>query len=350
MSASEQAEAVSTGDQGSAFDSLGSAGEALTSVLDLTNEEQPLEEATELPNDEELDVEPQDQDDETDGDVDEDTSEDDEEDDFDDLDLEDESDEVGEDQLYKVGDEEVSLKQLQEGYMRTADYTKKTEAVAQERKLIEADRKIYAEASQQTKAIYDAMVNFVQTNLIHPMPDQALANSNPQLYNEELALHYRTTQEAKNVFDAAQVANQTLGTQQQQISEIQLQRQRDAEFSKLQESYPALKDPSKLMKFETSVNEFAKEIGFSDQDIASQAPDARVMKLLHLAKIGQKALNDRRSSKQKIGEKAIGKRTNRVSKKGYRDTRDRQAVKRLAQSGSVQDAGAVLANMLLKPN
>ena len=118
----------------------------------------------------------------------------------------------------------------------------------------------------------------------------------------------------------------------------------------MQEIYPALKDPSKLVKFEASVTDFAKELGFTDQDLSNQAPDARVFQLLHLAKIGKKALDDRRQGKQKIGEKAIGKRTNRVSKRGYKDTRNRQAVKRLAQTGSVQDAGAVLANMLLNPN
>lgn len=346
---SEQADTAAAGDQ-TPFDNFNAAGDALTSLLGNSIEEQPLEKASEDSDDEQPLNDSEDQNDDPDETEEEadDSEEEADDEDFDDLDLEDEDDgSDGEEQRFKVGDEELTVKQLQEGYMRTADYTKKTEAVAQERKAIEADRKIYNEASQQTKAIYDAMVNYVQTNLIHPMPDPSLAQTNPQQYNQELAFHYQTVEEAKKIFEAGNIANQTLGSQTQQLSQMEWQRQREAEFSKLQEHYPALRDPSKLSKFEASVNEFAKEIGFTDQDISSQAPDARVLRVLHLAKIGQKALNDRRQSKQKIGEKAIGKRTTRVTKKGYRDAKNREGMKRLAKTGSIQDAGGVLANMLL---
>lgn len=336
MSFSEQANPESGEDQGNAFDSLETAGDALTGILTPASEEQPLDEE-----------EPEDENQEIDEDIDDEDDLQDEDDDFDDLDLEDDETDEGESQTYKVGDEELTVKQLQEGYLRSSDYTKKTEAVAYERKTLEADRKLYAEASAQTEQLYNNMVAYVQNNLIHPKPDAGLAQTNPQQYNQELALHFQTMEEAQKIFSASNQANQHLRNQGQQISELQLQRQRDGEFSKLQEIYPALRDPSKQQKFEKTINDFAVEMGFSEHDIQGQAPDHRVMRVMHLAKIGLKALNDRRGASKKMGERPVGKGTPRVSKKDYRNVKNRQAMKRLSKSGTIQDAGAVLGEMLL---
>jgi hypothetical protein len=271
------------------------------------------------------------------------------EEDFDELGLEDneDTDETLK-QVFKVGDQEVTLKELQEGYVRQADYQKKAEIVEHERKTIENDRKIYAEASQQTQAIYQAMVDYVQQNLIHPMPDGSLAQTNPRAYNEELALHYRTVQEAQQIFNAAAIAKQTIGNQVNQMSEMQYQRHRENEFAKLQNMYPSLKDPSKLQRFEQSVTEFAKEIGFSDQDIQSQTTDHRVLRVLHLAKIGQKTLAERKDSKQKIGEKVFQKSTNRMNIKEYANNNKNQAFKNFNATGSIQAAGDILNEIFKK--
>lgn len=343
MSQSEQAELSGGEDQeGNAFDSLETAGDALTEMFSPSEKEQPENE--DIVEDEDEDEDGEDQDDHE---PDEDEDDQDEDDEFDDLDLEDDESDEGKDQTFKVGDEELTVKQLTEGYMRSSDYTKKTEAVAQERKTLEVDRKIYKEASEQTERIYNAMVDYVQTNLIHPMPDQALAQTNPAQYNQELALHYQTMQEANKIFSASDQAKKAINGQSQQISELQWQRQREGAFTQLSEVYPALRDPSKQQRFEKQINEFAMEIGFTEQDIQNQAPDHRVMRVMHLAKIGLKALNDRRGASKKMAEKPIGKGTSRVSKKDYKNTKHRNSMKRLSKTGSLRDAGAVLGEMLL---
>jgi hypothetical protein len=57
------------------------------------------------------------------------------------------SQETGE-QFYDVGGEKLSLQQLQEGYLRTADYTRKTQELAQQRESL----KQYQEMEQYLKA------------------------------------------------------------------------------------------------------------------------------------------------------------------------------------------------------
>lgn len=355
MDTGEQASSDGGQDQGSAFDSLEAAGDALTDVLNPSNEEQPLDNSdadADFQNQggRDDDLEDKEASDDNQDDQDDDDQDDDDEYDLDDLDLDDDaSDEDGkEEPMYKVGDEELTVKQLQEGYMRSSDYTKKTEAVAAERKMFEQDRKVYSETTAQTKAFYDVVVDYVRNNLIHPKPDPSMAYQDPQGYAQDLALHDQTLNEANKLFQASQIATQNMNTQDQQISELQGQRQYEAEISKIRDIYPQLREPAKLQKFEASINEFASEMGFNEQDIAQQSNDHRVMQVLHLAKIGKKALENRRSAKQKMGEKPIGRGSSRVSKKEYRNTKQRNNMKRLSKTGSVQDAGSVLGEMLLR--
>mgnify|MGYP000283012006 CR=1 FL=1 len=167
MSQGEQAAPTGTQDQGSAFDSLQTAGDALTEMLSPSGDEQPSGDESEIEDDEDQELDGEDGQDTDDQDPDDegDESDNDEDEYDDDLDLEyDESE--GDDQTFKVGDETVTKQQLVEGYMRQADYTKKTEAIAHERKTIEADRKVFADASKQTEQLYSSMVNYIQQNLM----------------------------------------------------------------------------------------------------------------------------------------------------------------------------------------
>lgn len=349
MNQGEQVESSGTQDLGTAFENLQTAGDALTEMLNPSGEDQSSGNESEIEDDKDQESEEEDiqdvDDQDSDNDGEESEVDNDEEDDG--LDLEDdESDE--DDQTFKIGDETVTKQQLVEGYMRQADYAKKTEAVEYERQKIETDRKVFENASQQTEKLYASMVNYIQQNLIHPKPDDRLAHQDPAQYNQELALHYQTVQEADKIFSAANQTKDVLQNMNGQINEVEFMRAKEREAGKLFESYPSLRDPSKMQKFEKSINDFAVEIGFTEQEIMNQAPDARVMKILHLARIGQNALKDRKESKRKMGEKPIPKGTSRVSKSDYRSTKNRKAMSKLSRTGTIQDAGAVLGEMLLK--
>ena len=182
----------------------------------------------------------------------------------------------------KVGKEEVEvpLDELLKGYSRTADYTKKTQEVAEARKAVESERQKIEEASRlrdqyaERLSVIEQMLN--QTEKAEDL--SALKETDPIGYAVKVA----EQAEREKQLNAVRAERQRLAQQQQAEQSERLKAHLAMEASKLREAIPEMADEIKSEVTRREIREFAKSIGFSDQELAS-VYDSRAVLTLYKA-------------------------------------------------------------------
>ena len=97
-----------------------------------------------------------------------------------------------------VGEEELSVEDLKSGYLRQADYTKKTQAIAEQRREVEQTKEQYASAlAYMTQATRQGLAQFDSVNW------QQLQQQDPAQY-QQLAQQYSQAQQQVTAFETAQ--------------------------------------------------------------------------------------------------------------------------------------------------
>jgi len=242
----------------------------------------------------------------------------------------------------KVDGKEVSvtLDELQKGYSRTQDYTRKTQQIAEVRK----------QAEQETQAVraereqYAQLLGALQTQLQSSEPQVDLE----RLYHEdpiEWVRQKEVMRERQEKLGAIQSEQQRLS----QVSQYEQQRAMEAQLASQQEALlaalPDWKDPKKAKAEKALVIESAKAAGFTDEDLKS-VYDHRLVLLLRKA-----ALFDQMVSKRQ-GIKPVVNNGPRPAKPGAAGrvsttTEGTRAKQRLAKTGRIDDAASAI-ELLLK--
>jgi len=182
----------------------------------------------------------------------------------------------------KVGKEEVEvpLDELLKGYSRTADYTKKTQEVAEARKAVESERQKIEEASRlrdqyaERLSVIEQMLN--QTEKAEDL--SALKETDPIGY----AVRVAEQAEREKQLTAVRAERQRLAQQQQAEQSERLKAHLASEAAKLRDAIPEISDEVKGEVVKREIREFAKSIGFSDQELA-QVYDSRAVLTLYKA-------------------------------------------------------------------
>jgi hypothetical protein len=182
----------------------------------------------------------------------------------------------------KVGKEEVEvpLDELLKGYSRTADYTKKTQEVAEARKMVESERQKIEEASRlrdqyaERLSVIEQMLN--QTEKAEDL--SALKETDPIGY----AVRVAEQAEREKQLTAVRAERQRLAQQQQAEQSERLKAHLASEAAKLRDAIPEMSDEVKGEVVKREIREFAKSIGFSDQELA-QVYDSRAVLTLYKA-------------------------------------------------------------------
>jgi hypothetical protein len=182
----------------------------------------------------------------------------------------------------KVGKEEVEvpLDELLKGYSRTADYTKKTQEVAEARKAVESERQKIDEASRlrdqyaERLSVIEQMLN--QTEKAEDL--SALKETDPIGY----AVRVAEQAEREKQLTAVRAERQRLAQQQQAEQSERLKAHLASEAAKLRDAIPEISDEVKGEVVKREIREFAKSIGFSDQELA-QVYDSRAVLTLYKA-------------------------------------------------------------------
>ena len=262
------------------------------------------------------------------------------------VEQEDEQDEQEEPQTFRVkaaGEErEVTLDELIKSYQLGTDYTKKSQAVAEERKAVEAERQRVEEA----RYLRDQYAERLQ--IIEQMLNQQPETENLDYLKENDPIGYAVkvaemSQREKQLAQV-QMERQRIAQQQQQEQQEHLGYVIQAEARKLAEAIPEYADPQKGEVARRELREFGQRLGFSEQELSGVYDSRQVLTLW-------KAMQYDKLQSSKPG---ITKRVNeapKVVKSGVSQNREssdelRKAKARAKQTGRVADAAKAFERFL----
>jgi len=323
---------MNTTEQSSVSMTAEQAGNAIEAMLSGSPEDQQDNEAL---SDEESQA------DEVDEAVDEDAAADDTEVEESDEDVEEEEPEQPPKFTVKVDgkDVEVSLEELQKGYSRTEDYTRKTQSLAQERKQAQAE----FESVRQERAQYAQLLGALQQQLQQAEPQvdmDRLYNEDPIEWVKQREMH----RERAEKMAAIQSEQQRLAQENQQYLSQQQQTRLQQEKEMLLSAAPELKDPKVAAKAKAEMMEAGKAIGLTDQELNS-ITDHRF--LLALRKIATyDSMVAKRQALKPAQPVTPTAKPGLATRKPQQSTRIKQSQQRLKSSGNVRDAASLIANFL----
>ena len=242
----------------------------------------------------------------------------------------------------KVDGKEVSvtLDELQKGYSRTQDYTRKTQQIAEVRKQVEQET--YAVRAEREQ--YAQLLGALQAQLQSSEPQIDLDS----LYHEdpiEWVRQKEVMRERQEKLGAIQSEQQRLS----QVAQYEQQRAMEAQLASQQEALlaalPDWKDPKKAKAEKALVIESAKAAGFTDEDLKS-VYDHRLVLLLRKAALFDQMVSKRQGIKPVVNN---GPRTAKPGAAGRvsTTTESTRAKQRLAKSGRIDDAASAI-ELLLK--
>jgi hypothetical protein len=234
----------------------------------------------------------------------------------------------------------VTLDELQKGYSRTQDYTRKTQQIAEVRKQVEAE----TQAVRAERGQYAQLLGALQAQLQASEPQVDL----DRLYNEdpiEWVRQKEVLRERQEKAYAIQAEQQRLIQLSQQEQQQSMQQHLESQKDALLAALPEWKDPKKAKLEKAMLIESAKSAGFSDEDLKS-VYDHRLVLLLRKA-----ALFDQMVSKRQ-GIKPVVNNGPRPAKPGAAGrvsttTDSVRAKQRLAKTGRIDDAASAI-ELLLK--
>jgi len=235
----------------------------------------------------------------------------------------------------------VTLDELQKGYSRTQDYTRKTQQIAEIRRQVESE----AEAIRAERSQYAQLLGALESQV------QQAAQPNidwDRLYQEDPIEWVRQ----KEVMRENQAKSQAIQFEQQRLMQISQQEQAQQMQSFLAQQQdellkvlPDWKDPNKAKKEKELLIDFGQKAGFSTDELKNIF-DHRVVNVLRKAALYEQMMGKRQSIKPVTNN---GPRPAKPGAAGRVSTTSEatRAKQRLAKTGRVQDAASAI-ELLLK--
>ena len=238
-------------------------------------------------------------------------------------------------------EEQIPLKEAIAGYQRQADYSRKTAAVSEMRKQIEAEAQQVMAERQQYAQLLGALQQQL-TEAVQQEPDWE------KLYAEDPLEYVRQ----KDVWRERSEKLQAATAEQQRVmalmAEQQAQQLRQAVQQgreKLTELVPAWKDKAKWENDRVRLRSYATEkLGYSDEEI-SQAYDPRAVIALYKAMRYDEIMSKRPAPQVQKSPAPMRPGTPQTApaRRNSEITRQKQ---RLAQTGRVQDAAKLFETLI----
>lgn len=238
---------------------------------------------------------------------------------------------------------EVTLDELLNGYSRTADYQKKTQSLAEQRKAVEAER-VKIEEAAKTRETYAQRLQVIEQLLQQQNQGEdlsALKTEDPIAYAVAMAEKVEREKQLQAVQSERQRVQQEQAAHQQAL----LQKHIQGEQAKLMEAIPEFKDDVKAEIVRRDIRNYAKSIGFTDQEL-SQVYDSRAVLALYKAAQYDKLMANKGAATKKV---ATAPKTIRPGTSNPQSS-ENEAVKkeraRLRQSGNKKDAARLFERFL----
>jgi len=236
---------------------------------------------------------------------------------------------------------EVQKEELIRGYQREADYTRKTQKLAEERKIVESEfQQVRGEREQ-----YSQILGQLQQKLQQFEPQQPdwnrLEVEDPTEYARQWTSHQRRQQQQY----AVQMEQMRLNQLYQAESQKQIQNVLAQETVILKEKIPEWNSPEKAKAEGKALLEYGQKLGFSEQEL-NGISDSRALLALHKAWKYDQMMSKRPEFQAKM------KKAPRMASPGSsgslssKSSDINNAKKRLAQTGSVRDAASLFEKFI----
>ena len=240
---------------------------------------------------------------------------------------------------------EVGLDELKAGYSRQSDYTKKSQALSEERRSFEQDRDAVLLERQQYAQLLGALQQQLN-GMDEPAPDF------DRLYDEDPIEATRLERQWQQRQSAKQQKMQAIQLEQQRVQEANRQYQIQTmqqilqeEVQRLPEVIPEWRNDEVAAREREELREYLINSGVAEEELQAlvRANHIKVLRKAMLYDKGQKRVQ--RAAKDGRRSKVVRPGSSQAqSKPGSR--RQKSARQRLARSGRLDDAAHLLESML----
>lgn len=236
---------------------------------------------------------------------------------------------------------EVTKDELIRGYQREADYTRKTQKLAEERRMVESEfQQVRGEREQYAQVL--GQLEQKLRELTPPEPDwEQLEKQDPTEYARQWTNHQRRQQQ-----QAAVYAEQARLHQLQQAEQAKAMQERLLEeANRVKDLIPEWRSPEKAKEDGKALIEYGQKLGFSEQELGN-VTDARALVALYKAWKFDQMMSKKPELQAKIKKAprmATPGSANTVSPK---NSELKSAKQRLANTGRVKDAAALFEKFI----
>ena len=262
----------------------------------------------------------------------------------------DEASSENEETLYDVtvngNNQKVNLTELMKGYSRESDYTKKTMDLSNQRKDVESmqnNLKKEFEAVKSSRSQYALQLEELSKNL---KQEENIDWEN--LYQTDPAEYVKLKADSDR-------RKETLGLAQQEQMRIQQEQRSEQEQvynnyianerKILAEKLPVYADKNKSAEFTKRLSGFAKESGYSDQEISMMVDHRAVLLLADAYRYNQLKKTKLSGNKVNKAPRVVTSNASNIREDSDRKQNVDKRMTRLKKSGHVRDAQSVLKEM-----
>jgi len=248
---------------------------------------------------------------------------------------------------------DVSADELIAGYQRNGDYTRKTQAVAEDRKAVEGERQQFAQASQELHQMREYLAGrlqqaeqMLQTGAGEPEPNwDQLQEDDPMEYMVQRDRHRDRQEQQRQVHQEREALQAQQNAEAQQRWHQHLQ----SEHSALIDKIPEWRDGDVAEKEKPSVFAYAQHVlGYTEQEL-KMASDSRAIVAVRKAMLYDELQSDTPKAKVKVKNAPRMVRAGRPKSKAEKSSRRRADKLNRINKNSGRDAMAAAVDYLLEP-
>lgn len=232
-------------------------------------------------------------------------------------------------------EQKVTLKEAIDGYQRQADYQGKTQALAEQRKALEAERK----QSEEYRNYYAQQIQAMDQQLQQFLPQEP---NWEQLHRDDpinfpiIEKQWRDLKERAAYTQAEQARMAAIASQEEQ-NQLQQLVHEGQKF--IMEKMPEWKDEAKWNAARSKLREYGQTVGFTQEEL-SKAYDPRAIVLLEKAR-RYDALQANKPKPQVASNGPKPLRAGNTASSPRQSADIAKVKQRLKSSGSVNDAAAL---------
>lgn len=246
----------------------------------------------------------------------------------------------------EVDGEEITIEELRSGHLRQKDYTRKTQELAENRRVMEAQYQEIERERAEYAQLLPAMAERIQ-QAAEQEPDWDTLYDTDPVMAAKAERQWRKEQEART----AQL--QAVQAEQQRMQQIAAQKQQQMQQSYLEQQrhilpdiIPEWRDKKVAATEATQIRDFLLGEGFSEQDVSGMS-NATLVKLARKAMLydrGETRANEVKAKPKKPRAKIL-KSGSRASQP-KRTSAAQEAQNRARKTGRVNDAAAAIKALL----